>query len=105
QAEDGIRDLIVTGVQTCALPILGEHYRIPYDGANATGLGKPLKLMARPLRYDLPIWLAAIGPKNVKLAAEIADGWLPIFFDPDKIGRASCRERGDRERGPVLVTA
>src|SRR4051795_13628845 len=65
---------------------VGEHYRIPYDGANATGLGKPLKLMARPLRYDLPIWLAAIGPKNVELAAEIADGWLPIFFDPDKFG-------------------
>src|ERR1700745_1468784 len=60
----------------------GEHYGIPYDGPGATGLGKPLKLMARPLRPAIPIYLAAIGPKNVELAAEIADGWLPIFVDP-----------------------
>jgi F420-dependent oxidoreductase-like protein len=60
----------------------GEHYRIPYDGPGATGLAKPLKLMVRPLRADIPIYLAAIGPKNVALAAEIADGWLPIFVDP-----------------------
>jgi F420-dependent oxidoreductase-like protein len=62
----------------------GEHYRIPYDGPGATGLGKPLKLMLRPLRADVPIYLAAIGPKNVALAAEIADGWLPIFVDPER---------------------
>jgi F420-dependent oxidoreductase-like protein len=61
----------------------GEHYRIPWDGPGATGLGKPLKLMLRPLRSDIPIYLAALGPKNVALAAEIADGWLPIFVDPD----------------------
>ncbi len=66
----------------------GEHYRIPYDGADATGLGKPLKLMLRPLRADVPIYLAAIGPKNVALAAEIADGWLPIFVDPERFGDA-----------------
>jgi F420-dependent oxidoreductase-like protein len=62
----------------------GEHYRIPYDGAGTSGLGKPLKLMLRPLRPDIPIYLAAIGPKNVALAAEIADGWLPIFVDPER---------------------
>src|SRR5438477_3406136 len=62
----------------------GEHYRIPYDGPGATGLGKPLKLMLRPLRADSPIYLAAIGPKNVALAFEIADGWLPIFVDPER---------------------
>jgi F420-dependent oxidoreductase-like protein len=61
----------------------GEHYRIPWDGEGATGLGKPLKLMLRPLRSEIPIYLAALGPKNVALAAEIADGWLPIFVDPD----------------------
>jgi F420-dependent oxidoreductase-like protein len=66
----------------------GEHYRIPYDGPGATGLGKPLKLMLRPLRADIPIYLAAIGPKNVALAAEIADGWLPIFVDPERFGDA-----------------
>ena len=66
----------------------GDHYRIPYDGPDATGLGKPLKLMLRPLRADIPIYLAAIGPKNVALAAEIADGWLPIFVDPDRFDDA-----------------
>jgi F420-dependent oxidoreductase-like protein len=62
----------------------GEHYRIPYAGPGATGLGKPLKLMVRPLRAEIPIYLAAIGPRNVALAAEIADGWLPIFVDPER---------------------
>ncbi|MBI2170037.1 MAG: LLM class F420-dependent oxidoreductase [Actinobacteria bacterium] len=60
----------------------GEHYDIPYSGPGATGLGKALKLITHPLRADIPIYLAAIGPKNVGLAAEIADGWLPIFFSP-----------------------
>ena len=59
----------------------GNYYQIPYQGADATGLGKPLKSILHG-RADLPIYLAAIGPKNVELAAEIADGWLPIFFSP-----------------------
>jgi len=61
----------------------GTLYQIPYRGDDATGLGKPLKstLEAQP---DIPIYLAAIGPQNVELTAEIADGWLPIFFSPDK---------------------
>lgn len=63
------------------LAFAGEHYQIPYAGADATGLGKPLKSILHG-RADLPIYLAAIGPKNVELAAEIADGWLPIFFSP-----------------------
>src|SRR6266571_1722488 len=62
----------------------GEHYDIPYTGAGATGLGKPLKLMARPLRSSIPIYLASISPRSVELAFEIADGWLPIFFVPEK---------------------
>src|SRR6059058_3196746 len=60
----------------------GEHYDIPLQGG--TGLGKPLKLMARPLRSDVPIYLAAIGPKAVEQTLEIADGWLPIFWSPEK---------------------
>jgi F420-dependent oxidoreductase-like protein len=61
----------------------GEIYQIPYRGPGATGLGKPLKstLDAAP---TIPIYLAAIGPQNVSLAAEIADGWLPIFFSPEQ---------------------
>jgi len=60
----------------------GAHYDIPYSGPGATGLGKPLKLIIHPRRAEIPIYLAAIGPKNVELCAEIADGWLPIFFSP-----------------------
>lgn len=63
----------------------GEHYQIPYSGSDATGLGKPLRLMTHP-RHEVPIYLAAIGPKNVTLTAEIADGWLPIFYSPDRAG-------------------
>jgi F420-dependent oxidoreductase-like protein len=59
----------------------GAHYQIPYRGPDASGLGKPLKSIIHG-RVDLPIYLAAIGPKNVELAAEIADGWLPVFFSP-----------------------
>src|SRR6266567_619592 len=63
----------------------GEHYDIPYQGPGATGLGKPLKLIVHPKR-EIPIYLAAIGPKNVALAAEIADGWLPVWFSPQRLG-------------------
>jgi len=59
----------------------GEYYDIPYKGADATGLGKPLRSILHG-RADLPIYLAAVGPKNVALAGEIADGWIPIFFSP-----------------------
>jgi F420-dependent oxidoreductase-like protein len=63
----------------------GTEYEIPYAGEDATGLGKPLKLMMHPHRREIPIYLAAIGPKNVALAAEIADGWLPVWLSPDKL--------------------
>ncbi len=63
----------------------GAHYDIPYTGDDATGLGKPLKIIVHPRRADLPIYIAAIGPKNVELAAEVADGWLPIFFSPTRL--------------------
>ncbi|HET7145840.1 MAG TPA: LLM class F420-dependent oxidoreductase [Gaiellaceae bacterium] len=83
----------------------GEHYRIPYDGPGATGLGKPLKMMMRPLRADVPIYLAAIGPKNVALAAEIADGWLPIFVDPERFDAAfGASIAGARENFEIAAT-
>jgi F420-dependent oxidoreductase-like protein len=62
----------------------GEQYQVPYDGPGATGLGKPLKLMARPLRSEIPIYLAAFRPRAVEQAAQIAEGWLPIFFSPER---------------------
>ena len=58
----------------------GDHYSMPLQGG--TGLAKPLKSIVRPLRTDIPIYLGAEGPKNVALAAEIGDGWLPMFFSP-----------------------
>jgi F420-dependent oxidoreductase-like protein len=58
----------------------GEFYRLPYEGG--TGLGKPLRSTLHPFRPEIPILLGAEGPKNVALAAEIADGWLPLFFSP-----------------------
>jgi alkanesulfonate monooxygenase SsuD/methylene tetrahydromethanopterin reductase-like flavin-dependent oxidoreductase (luciferase family) len=58
------------------------HYDIPI--VNGTGLGKPLKLMVRPLRSVIPIYLATIGPKAVEQAFELADGWLPIFWSPEQ---------------------
>ena len=60
----------------------GEHYQVPNLGDATMGLGKPIKSITHPLRADLPILLGAEGPKNVSLAAEIADGWLPIFLSP-----------------------
>ena len=79
----------------------GVHYDIPYSGADATGLGKPLKLIVHPPRADVPIYLAAIGPKNVALAAEIADGWLPIFFSPERFAdtHLPMLEEGFAKRG------
>lgn len=62
----------------------GDYYQIPFRGAGSTGLGKPLKLMEKPKNPHLPIYLAAIGPKNVRLTAEIADGWLPLFYSPER---------------------
>ena len=64
----------------------GPHYPLPYRGENSVGLGKPLKSIVHPLRADIPIWLGAEGPKNVAQTAEIADGWLPIFYSPKSAG-------------------
>jgi F420-dependent oxidoreductase-like protein len=57
----------------------GEYYDVPRGGH------RPLKLMARPVRAEIPVYLAAVGPKNVALAAEIADGWLPIWLSPERL--------------------
>ena len=60
----------------------GPHYPLPLTGEGTTGLGKNLKPITHPLRADIPVMLGAEGPKNVAMAAEIADGWLPIFYSP-----------------------
>ncbi|MDP6979007.1 MAG: LLM class F420-dependent oxidoreductase [Myxococcota bacterium] len=60
----------------------GPHYPLPLGGDHTTGLGKPLKAITYPLRADIPIYMGAEGPKNIALSAEIADGWLPLFYSP-----------------------
>jgi len=62
----------------------GPHYRIPYpeDGVGSWGMGKPLKSITHPRRADIPIFLGAEGPKNVAMAAEICDGWYPLYYSP-----------------------
>jgi F420-dependent oxidoreductase-like protein len=62
----------------------GRHYTIPLAAGRGTGLGKPLKLINRPVRERIPVVVAAIGPKNVALAAELAEGWEPIFYFPER---------------------
>ena len=75
---------IIRQVLRRAAPVTnaGPHYPLPYHGEGAWGLGKPLRPITHPLRADLPIWLGAEGPKNVALAAEICDGWLPLYYSP-----------------------
>jgi F420-dependent oxidoreductase-like protein len=81
------------------LEFRGEHYQIPYAGTDATGFGKPLRSILHG-RADLPIYLAAIGPKNVALAGEIADGWIPTFFAPRHMRMfRGWLEEGFRARG------
>jgi F420-dependent oxidoreductase-like protein len=82
----------------------GDHYDIPYTGPDATGLGIPLKLMVRPWRAEIPIYLAAMGPKNIALAGEIADGWLPFLVSPERFRGAllPSLEEGLRRAGKTL---
>jgi F420-dependent oxidoreductase-like protein len=63
----------------------GKYYQLPMEGG--TGLGKPLKLVNHPVRERVPISLAALGPKNVELAAELAEAWMPVFYLPERAGQ------------------
>jgi F420-dependent oxidoreductase-like protein len=75
-----VRDVVVREAPVASQ---GEHYPLPLNGRHgATGLGKPLKTTLHPLREHLPVYLAAEGPRNIALTAEIADGWLALFYSP-----------------------
>ena len=76
----------------------GKHYTLPLPSDQGTGLGKPLKLINHPVRERIPIVIAALGPKNVALAAELAEGWQPIFYFPEKAGLTwdAAARRGPR---------
>lgn len=62
----------------------GQVYQLPLPEGEGTGLGKPLKLINTPVRESIPVYIASLGPRNVRLTAEVADGWIPAFFHPDK---------------------
>ncbi|GAB2958714.1 LLM class F420-dependent oxidoreductase [Amycolatopsis acidiphila] len=82
----------------------GKHYQIPLPAEQGTGLGKPLKLINHPVRERIPIILASLGPKNVAMTAEIAEGWEPIFFHPEKAASlwGGSLAEGKAKRDPSL---
>ena len=87
----------------------GRHYEMPLSKNRGTGLGKPLKLINHPVRDEIPITVAALGPKSVAMTAELADGWLPAFYLPegaDDIWGEALRDgatRRDPARAPLEV--
>src|SRR5436309_11297607 len=86
-------------------------YQIPLPDSQRTGLGKPLKLITKPVRPDIPVYVASLGDKNVEMTAEVADGWLPILFIPEKAkdvwGDALAKGNANRaaDLGPMEVVA
>jgi F420-dependent oxidoreductase-like protein len=84
----------------------GAAYHIPLPSDQGTGLGKALKLINHPVRPRIPVWVAALGEKNVAMTAEIAEGWLPLFFVPDKAKEVfgPALAQGAAKRDPALGT-
>jgi F420-dependent oxidoreductase-like protein len=89
----------------------GPLYPLPLPAGQGSGLGTPLKLINHPVRPAIPIYIAALGEKNVELTAEIADGWLPLFYLPEKAGAifsqalAAGGARRDPSLGPLEICA
>lgn len=89
----------------------GKYYELPLDPSKGTGLGKPLKIISHPVRDRIPIHVASLGPRNVAMTAELADGWLPIFYMPERAREvwgadldAGFAKRAD-DLGPMDVVA
>jgi F420-dependent oxidoreductase-like protein len=82
----------------------GKHYQIPLAPDRGTGLGKPLQLINHPVRERIPITIASLGPKNVELTAEIAEGWQPVFYHPEKAASVwgDALAAGAAKRDPSL---
>jgi len=84
---------------------------VPLPPDQGTGLGKALKIINHPVRSEIPIWVAALGHKNVALTAEIADGWMPILYIPEKAkdvwgaSLAAGTAKRSADRGDLMVTA
>ncbi|MGH8996197.1 MAG: LLM class F420-dependent oxidoreductase [Acidimicrobiales bacterium] len=89
----------------------GRTFRVPLEPGRGTGLGKPLKIITHPVRPRIPIWVASLGEKNVAMTAEVAEGWIPILFAPEKAKEvwgdslAAGADKRDPELGPLQITA
>ena len=89
----------------------GRYYQMPLPQGEGTGLGKALKIIAHPVRSEIPVWVASLGEKNVAMTAEVADGWIPILFIPEKARDVwgSALDEGaakrDPSRGELMITA
>jgi len=89
----------------------GKNFTLPLPADQGTGLGKALKIIAKPVRSEIPIWIASLGEKNVELTAEVADGWIPILFIPERANdvwgaalTAGAKKR-DPKLGELMITA
>ena len=89
----------------------GNNFTLPLPPEQGTGLGKALKIIAHPVRSEIPIWIASLGEKNVELTAEIADGWIPILFIPERANDvwggplAAGRAKRSSDLGEMMITA
>ena len=82
----------------------GKNFTLPLPADQGTGLGKALKIIAKPVRSEIPIWIASLGEKNVELTAEVADGWIPILFIPERANDVwgAALAAGAKKRDPKL---
>jgi len=89
----------------------GKNFTLPLPSGQGTGLGKALKILTHPVRSEIPIWVASLGEKNVEMTAEIADGWLPVFFIPERAHEvwgsslAAGRAQRDPSLGELMISA
>jgi F420-dependent oxidoreductase-like protein len=89
----------------------GKNFTLPLPSDQGTGLAKALKILTHPVRSDIPIWIASLGEKNVEMTASIADGWLPVFFIPERANDvwgsslAAGRAKRDPARGELMISA
>jgi len=97
--------------RTAPLAHNGRYYQLPLPEGQGTGLGKPLKIIPHPVRARIPIWVAALGEQNVAMTAEVADGWLPTMFIPEKAkdvwadSLAAGAARRDPQLEPLMIAA
>ncbi|MEU0557511.1 LLM class F420-dependent oxidoreductase [Dactylosporangium sp. NPDC006015] len=86
-------------------------YQLPLPPGAGTGLGRPLKILSHPVRDSIPIYVAALGDRNVRMTAELADGWMPFLYDPSRAADvwgaalAAGREKRDPALGPLEIAA